>query len=120
MRIWDIDPKLLCDRHLLGEHNEAHALWSIIVNGLKGWSNHPETKRWRGKLKALYLRHEATANEMQRRGFNHKSPLDEMLATGKAVQDELKDSIEVQERLLSEKDPDCAERIRRKRASSRD
>ena len=52
---------------------------------------------------------------MERRGFQHKSPLDESLATGKAVQDELKDSIEAQERLLSEKDPDCAERIRKRK-----
>ena len=114
MRVWDIDPELLCDRHLLGEHNEIHTIWSIITNDLKGFSNHPETMRWRGKLKALYLRHAATAREMERRGFQHKSPLDESLATGKAVQDELKDSIESQERLLSEKDPDCAERIRKR------
>lgn len=113
MRVWDIDPKLLCDRHLLGEHNEIHTIWSIITNGLKGFANHPETMRWRGKLKALYLRHEATAKEMERRGFQHKSPLDESLATGKAMQDELKDLIETQERLLSGKDPDCAERIRK-------
>lgn len=115
MRVWDIDQKLLCDRHLLGEHNEIHTIWSIITNGLKGFSNHPETMRWRGKLKALYLRHAAMAGEMERRGFKHNSPLDESLATGKAVQDELKDPIETQEKLLSEKDPDCAERIRKRK-----
>lgn len=113
MRIWDVPPELLCDRHLLGEHNEAHALWSIIINGLRGFSSHPETARWRGKLRALYLRHEADASEMERRGFRHRSPLDEALAIGKAVQDELKDPIEAQERLLSERDQDCAERILR-------
>lgn len=115
MRVWDIDPKLLCDRHLLGEHNEIHTIWSIITNGLKGFANHPETNRWRGKLKALYLRHAATAGEMERRGFKHKSPLDESLATGNAVQDELKDPIEAQEKLLSEKDLDCAGRIRKRK-----
>jgi hypothetical protein len=50
---------------------------------------------------------------MERRGFNHKSPLDKSLAVGKSVQDELKDPIEAQERLLSEKDPECARRIRK-------
>lgn len=105
MRIWDIDPALLCDRRLLGEHNELHALWNIILKGLKGFSNHPETKRWRGKIRDLYLRHEARVKEMERRGFRHVSPLDEALATGKAIQDELKDPIEAQERLLSEKTP---------------
>lgn len=112
MRIWDIDPELLCDRHLLGEHDEAHALWSIIVNGLKGWSNHPETKRWRGKLRALYLRHEKTSTEMEKRGFSHKSPLDERYATGQGLQDELLAPIEEQKRILSEKDQECARRIR--------
>lgn len=119
MRVWDIDPKLLCDRHLLGEHNEIHAIWSIITNNLKGFSSHPETRRWHGKLRALYLRHGNTAGEMERRGFKHRSPLDERFATGKEAQDELLDPVEVQERLLSEKDADCAERIRRRKASSR-
>ncbi|MCC6502584.1 MAG: pyrimidine dimer DNA glycosylase [Deltaproteobacteria bacterium] len=113
MRVWDIDQRLLCDRHLLGEHNEIHTIWSVITNNLKGYSNHPETKRWRGSLKALYLRHEATAKEMERRGFNHKSPLDKRRAIGKAIQDELIDPIEVQKMLLSEKDKECAERIRK-------
>ena len=111
MRVWDISQKLLCDRHLLGEHNEIHTIWSVITNNLKGYSSHPETKRWRGSLKALYLRHEATALEMERRGFNHQSPLDKRRATGKDSQDELIDTIEAQEKLLSEKDPDCAGRI---------
>ncbi len=119
MRIWDVDPELLCDRHLLGEHNEAHALWSIIINGLRGFSRHPETARWRGKLMALYLRHETDAREMERRGFRHRSPLEKSLATGKSVQDELKDPIDEQERLLSERDPDCAERIRRSKERRR-
>jgi len=119
MRVWDLDQKLLYDRHLLCEHNEIHTIWSIITNNLKGFSNHPETNRWRGKLKALYLRHEATAREMEKRGFRHKSALDENLATGRAVQDELKDSIEAQERLLSEKDADCAGRISKRKESSR-
>lgn len=117
MRVWDIDQKLLCDRHLLGEHNEIHAIWSVITRGLKGYSSHPETKRWKGSLKALYLRHEATAREMERRGFNHKSALDKRRATGKATQDELVDPIEVQERLLSGKDKECAGRIRKARGS---
>ncbi len=116
MRIWDLETELLCDRHLLGEHNELHALWNIINMGLKGFSSHPETRRWRGKLKALYLRHEQEAVEMKRRGFRHSSPLDEALATGKATQDELKDPIDVQERLLSERDHDCRERIMRYKA----
>lgn len=31
MRIWDIHPSLLCRKHLLGEHRELHAIWSILI-----------------------------------------------------------------------------------------
>lgn len=49
MRIWDIAPKFLCQKHLLGEHRELHAIWNIltIYRGQGGYSKHPETKRWR-------------------------------------------------------------------------
>jgi hypothetical protein len=58
MRIWDISPELLCRNHLLGEHRELHAMWTIITENKKGHSKHPETLRWNGKLKAMYFRHE--------------------------------------------------------------
>lgn len=48
---------------------------------------HPETLRWKGKLKAMYLRHEELVNEMISRGYVHKSPLDKRRATGKSIQD---------------------------------
>jgi len=83
VRIWDIAERLLCDKHLLGEHHELHCIWSILTGrGRGGYERHPETKRWRGKLSALYKRHDRMVREMQRRGFNHKSPLDKKLATG--------------------------------------
>ena len=45
MRIWDIPPEKLCRNHLLGEHNEQHAIWSILTHNKKGFSHHPETIR---------------------------------------------------------------------------
>ena len=107
MRIWDLDPRLLCDRHLLGEHRELHAIWSILVNGRSGYSNHPETKRWRGRLAALYARHEAEVAEMGRRGFGHASPLDPALATGAGEQTELVDSVDAQRARLAERGCGC-------------
>jgi hypothetical protein len=86
VRIWDVDPALLCDRHLLGEHRELHAIWSILTTGKRGYRDHPETVRWRGRLAALYARHEAQVTEMGGRGFRHGSPLDRRLATGDADQ----------------------------------
>lgn len=107
MRIWDISPKKLCRLHLLGEHHELHAIWSIIVNNKKGYSNHPETLRWNGKLKALYLRHEKLVKEMEIRGFNHKSPLDIKFAKGNYKQKKYVDSIEKQIRILINKSCEC-------------
>lgn len=86
MRIWDIPPKRLCRSHLLGEHRELHAVWSVLVNGKKGYARHPETLRWRGKLKALFNRHDALVREMAVRGYRHQSPLPKKLARGSAVQ----------------------------------
>lgn len=107
MRIWDISPDKLCRNHLLGEHRELHALWSIIVNNKKGYSSHPETLRWKGKLKALYLRHESLVLEMKKRGYKHRSPLDKKLVSGKSVQDFFIDSIEQQKNLIKKKKCDC-------------
>jgi hypothetical protein len=107
MRVWDLDPRLLCDKHLVGEHAEGHAVWSVLVNGRAGYTNHPEVKRWRGKLKALYLRHQAVAGEMARRGFRHASPLDERHADGLAIQDEYVDPPERQRQLLAAKGCGC-------------
>ncbi|HMK91670.1 MAG TPA: pyrimidine dimer DNA glycosylase/endonuclease V [Thermoleophilia bacterium] len=107
MRIWDLDPTCLCRSHLLGEHRELHAVWAILTQGKRGYANHPETRRWRGKLAALYRRHEALVDEMTRRGFRHRTPLDPALATGSAVQNEYVDQPERQRELLRAKGCGC-------------
>ena len=107
MRIWDVDPALLCRKHLLGEHRELHGLWNILVHGKVGYSFHPETRRWQGRLAALHRRHEQLVEEMHRRGYEHASPLPIELATGSAVQTIFIDPIETQLRLLREKPCDC-------------
>jgi hypothetical protein len=86
VRIWDIEPKWLCRNHLLAEHRELHAIWSVLTKGKKGYSRHPETLRWKGRLKALYLRHGELVEEFKSRGYRHLSPLDKRLATGESVQ----------------------------------
>lgn len=108
MRIWDVPPEILCRQHLLGEHRELHALWTILTNDRRGYARHPETLRWRGKLAALYARHEALVAEMARRGYRHASPLDSHLATGASVQTEYVDSPEEQMRILRGKGCACA------------
>jgi hypothetical protein len=66
MRIWDIPSEKLCRNHLLGEHRELHAVWSILINIKKGYAHHPKTVRRKGKQKALYVRHEQLVKEMIR------------------------------------------------------
>jgi hypothetical protein len=107
MRIWDIPPNKLCRNHLLGEHRELHAIWTIITENKKGYSNHPETLRWKGKLKALYNRHELLVEEMKLRGYNHKSPLNSNLAVGNSLQNDFVDSIDYQIKILRNKNCNC-------------
>lgn len=75
MRIWDINPGYLNRQSLLGEHRELHGIVSIIVNGKKGYSHHPETVRWVGYGWALRQRHRLLAAEMALRGFTDRSPV---------------------------------------------
>jgi len=75
MRIWDVPVQDLCRKHLLGEHRELHAIWSILLHGKKGYRNHPETQRWIWHLDKLKRRHDSQVREMERRGYSHRSPL---------------------------------------------
>jgi hypothetical protein len=108
MRIWDIPPEKLCRNHLLGEHRELHAIWSILTQEKKGYAHHPETMRWRGKQKALYLRHEQLVREMERREYHHHSPLESKFAIGHDHQDVFIDSIDRQICLLRQKNCGCS------------
>lgn len=107
MRIWDINPKLLCRAHLAAEHRELHGLWNILTLGKKGYSRHPETRRWEGKLAALYRRHERLVSEMKGRGWNHRTPLNARLASGSAVQRKYIDEPARQRELLKTKPCAC-------------
>ena len=109
MRVWDIHPKHLCRKHLLGEHRELHGLWNILTKhgGRGGYSHHPETRRWVGKQKALYLRHEKLVQEMCRRGYQHHSPLNKKLAVGSASQKVFINSVHEQRKILQQKPCDC-------------
>jgi hypothetical protein len=75
MRIWDINPGYLNRQSLLGEHRELHGLVSIIVNGKKGYSHHPETIRWLGYGWAIKQRHRELVCEMELRGYTDSSPV---------------------------------------------
>lgn len=68
-----VDPTLLCDKHLLGEHGEIHKHLPSFRKGYKisGRFN-PFIQI---QLNAILSRHDELAQEMIKRGMNHKSPL---------------------------------------------
>jgi hypothetical protein len=107
MRIWDIEPSKLCRNHLLGEHRELHAIWAILTKNKRGYSRHPETLRWKGKLRALYLRHQLLVREFKRRSYSHKSNLQKRLATGRARQNQFVDSYQEQLNIIKRKKCGC-------------
>jgi hypothetical protein len=72
MRMWMVDPRILCNQHLLGEHAEIHMFVGAIDHGfsVKGYLD-------KGLLEtqSLYSRHVELAEEMERRNYRHKSKI---------------------------------------------
>ena len=75
MRLWLVDPRIMCRQHLLGEHVECHAFVGTINKGVrvKGYLRDNLLQ-----INMLVIRHEELAEEMKSRGYNHKSPLPEL------------------------------------------
>jgi len=72
--MWNVDPKLLCRKHLLGEHLEMH----MFINAIR------EKKSIAGYLanglvepERIVKRHNELAREMQNRGYHHRSDVSE-------------------------------------------
>lgn len=78
MRMWMVPPRLMCRKHLLGEHVEIHMLEGHLRRGksIDGFL-------LRGLLEphSMRTRHDAIAAEMARRGYRHQSPLPPVLTT---------------------------------------
>jgi hypothetical protein len=75
VRMWGIEPKNLCNQHLLGEHLEMHMFLGCIKKGisLKGYYDN--------KLvctNLIKIRHDDLVIEMISRGMNHNSPIVDM------------------------------------------
>jgi hypothetical protein len=75
MRQWLINPKDLCNKHLLGEHCEHHMFIGTIKKrkSITGFLNKNLLEP-----KSLYKRHEELKKEMIRRGMNHYSELEQI------------------------------------------
>lgn len=72
MRMWMVDPKLMCRKHLLGEHVELHMFIGTLVRGvsIRGY-----VEKNLFEPSSLDARHEELVQEMQARGYKHSSPL---------------------------------------------
>jgi hypothetical protein len=72
MRQWMVDPKIMCDKHLLGEHVEHHMFIGTLK---KRKSVDGYIKNDLLEPKSLYSRHHELVQEMENRGMKHKSEL---------------------------------------------
>ena len=70
MRMWMVDPRILCRKHLLGEYNELHKHRHVFVKQHKidGYIKN-------NCIEPMHMkrRHDQLAHEMEWRGYNHKS-----------------------------------------------
>lgn len=70
-----IDPVLLCDKHLLGEHGEIHKFKHTFEKGYSFAGRVTDVIQIEPrKMKA---RHDELAAEMTGRGMNHRSPYEQ-------------------------------------------
>lgn len=104
MRMWMVDPKFLCTKHLLGEHVETHMFVGTIraKKSLAGY-----IKNGLVNTDQIRERHDQLAEEMVRRGMNHKSPLAEYDEPKPARSVDVNVSMEE----LWNRCPNCAKRI---------
>lgn len=72
MRMWMVNPKLMCRQHLLGEHKEIHMFAGVLK---KGTSINGYLKNKLIDTDNLNSRHDELVTEMKARGYNHKTPL---------------------------------------------
>lgn len=72
MRMWMVDPRKMCDQHLLGEHVELHMLVGTLVRK-KSVAGFVANKLI--EVHNIRRRHAQLVIEMTRRGMKHQSPL---------------------------------------------
>jgi len=75
MRMWGIDPSLLCQKHLIGEHGEIHKHRHNFIK------KHKITNRITPIVQIepenMQKRHDELVLEMLKRGYKHNSPYEQ-------------------------------------------
>lgn len=109
MRMWMVDPSILCIKHLLGEHGELHKFKHTFVKkySIKGRME-PIVQI---DPKNMKVRHDELVLEFERRGYNHKSPYEmpDISYLPSKYQNVIVD-IDYNIKDLIERCPDCKER----------
>jgi hypothetical protein len=108
--MWMVDPKLLCRKHLLGEHGEIHKHRHNFVK------KHSITNRIFPVVQiepgSMEKRHDELAEEMLRRGYNHQSPFEQPDISYLPIYQQLvKVDTEVSLWDLKTRCPECAKNI---------
>jgi len=108
-RMWMVEPEVLCNQHLLGEHKEVHQANGTLK---KEMSITGYIKNNCIEPKSIQSRHDVLAGELIRRKMNHKSPL-EAVSISYLSKGEQKSKINVDWNLheLMQRCPKCKERI---------
>lgn len=110
MRMWMVNPKILCKAHLLGEHGELHKF-------LHNWrKQHRIDGRIAGNAiepLSYKSRHDELAKEMIERNYKHNSEL-EQPDFSYLTDEQLNYRVDLEKslKLLIEKCPACRERYR--------
>ena len=72
MRMWSVDPSIMCGKHLIAEHAELHMFLGILRKtiSVKGYieGNMLEPR-------SILSRHFELVTEMESRGYKHNSPM---------------------------------------------
>jgi hypothetical protein len=112
MRMWMINPKFLCKKHLLGEHGEIHKFRHTFVKqySIKGRIS-PVVQIEPFNMKK---RHDELVLEFERRGYNHKSPY-EMPDISYLTIDEQNVKVDIKYNIkdLIKRCPDCREKYKK-------
>lgn len=74
MRMWMVDPKIMCRKHLNGSHVEIHMFLGAIKKGtsMKGFINNNLLE-----AKSLKSYHDEIVDEMIFRGYRHNTKIDQ-------------------------------------------
>ena len=70
--MWNVDPKVMCNKHLFGEHVEMHMFAGTIKKNksIQGYLDNQLVE-----VHNIKKRHDELVKEIKKRGFNHKSPI---------------------------------------------